>query len=57
MNQLDEQLLFHDIGIHKNVAVLSISMVLVNREKSLLPVQIQGKAVQEIFLGGIHGMI
>ena len=57
MDEADEKLLAHYVGIHENVAVLCIAVVVLNGENTLLTVQVQDVAVQMVLLGIINGMI
>ena len=57
MDEADEKLLAHYVGIHENVAVLCIAVVVLNGENTLLTVQVQDVAVQIVLLGIINGMI
>ena len=57
MDQIQKQLLLHDIGIHENIAAFCIAVVRLNGENTLLLVQSQDIAVQVSFLCIIYRMI
>ena len=56
-HQLYKQVLLHHIGIHRDVPVLRGTAVLLDRQDTLLLVQVEQVAVQIHLLRIIHGMI
>ena len=57
LNQLDEEILLHHVGIHEDVLALGGSPVALDGEDPFLFVQIQGVTSQEAFPRVVDGMI
>ena len=57
VNEIDEEFRLHHICIHENIAVLRITMVRLQREHTLLLVEIEHLAVQVGFLRIVNGMV
>ena len=57
IDQIQEDLFFHYIGVHENISVFYISMVWFQRQHTFLFVQIQHLAVQEMIFCIVHILI
>ena len=57
VHQIDEQFFFHHIRVHKNGTALGCSPVGLQGKDTLLLVQVQGGAVQEMLLGVVGAVI
>ena len=57
LNQFKEQSFLHYISIHEDIFALCISMVRLNGKNSLLLVDIQCMAIQEMILCIIYAVI
>ena len=56
-DQVDKQFFFHYISIHEDIFALCISMVRLNGKNSLLLVDIQCMAIQEMILCIIYAVV
>ena len=54
LDELDEEVFLHDIGLCEDVLVLRVAEVALDRLNTLLAVQVEDVAVQEFFLGVVN---